>query len=261
MTVRFFEATPRTPAMCTATLLPIFSGPTGLRLVTSRDEKHARAAALPPRQNRFGPRAALLPIDPIGGGTWVAVNDAGVVVTLLNLNPEGARPVPADPISRGGVIPALMHHATAAAAAAQAGRFDAHAMLPFRLLIADDRSVAVVSADGRSIRVTPQAVRSDPLMLTSSGLGDRVVEGPRRALFEADAPCTATAQDRFHRHRWADRPQVSVAMHRADARTVSRTVVEVLPEAVTMTYTRVALDGTEGPAVTASLPRDAGASA
>ena len=120
----------------------------------------------------------------------------------------------------------------------------------------------MVRADGRDVRVDagPRGA-AIAMMLTSSGLGDHLVEGPRRTLFDADPPRTAAAQDAFHRHRWADRLPLSVAMHRDDARTVSRTVVEVTPEAVTMTYTPVRDDGTEGPAVTASLPRHAGVSA
>ena len=253
--------------MCTATLLP--PGPAapavtdapGLRLVTSRDEQHARAAALPPQLRTYGERTALLPIDPAGGGTWVGVNDAGLVITLLNLNVDDAPPVPVDAVTRGGVIPGLLHCATAHAAAAQAERLDARMMRPFRLLIADAHDVAEVRADGRTVRVDAGPRGSDALMLTSSGLGDHLVEGPRRMLFDAEPPRTAAAQDAFHRHRWADRLPWSVAMHRPDARTVSRTVVEVTPGKVTMSYTPVREDGTEGPAITASRPRHAGVSA
>jgi hypothetical protein len=68
----------------------------------------------------------------------------------------------------------------------------------------------------------------------SSALGDPLVK-PRLALFEAmvrgpfDAPgpAQALAQDRFHRHVWPGRSEISVLMSRPDARTVSITSVEV----------------------------------
>jgi len=53
-------------------------------------------------------------------------------------------------------------------------------------------------------------------MLTSSGLGDAVVDAPRRQLFERlvlrhERPWPL-AQDRFHAHRWPSRPDISVHM-------------------------------------------------
>jgi len=58
-----------------------------------------------------------------------------------------------------------------------------------------------------------------------------------------DSEESAATQDRFHAHSWPDRPELSVLMSRADARTVSITAVEVLPghglPSVTMAYTPV----------------------
>lgn len=259
---------PHSKPMCTATLLLLpasenFSTgtPAAFRLVTNRDELHDRNAAFPPQARRFGSRAALLPIDPTSDGTWVAVNDAGLAITLLNLNLGDAQPSPAGRSSRGAVIPSLMHHATAADAAAQARQLDAASMMPFRLLIADGRESFVVRSDGGAVTVADPQPAAQSAMLTSSGLGDDRVESPRRELFEASDFRTAADQDAFHRHRWPDRPHLSVAMHRDDARTVSRTVVEVTANAVAMTYTPIDFDGTEGEPVSVSLPRYAEASA
>ena len=65
-----------------------------------------------------------------------------------------------------------------------------------------------------------------PLLFTSSGLGDHLVEGVRRELFEGffagPAEGWRAAQDGFHRHRWEEgRGHLSVNMARPDARTVS----------------------------------------
>ena len=67
------------------------------------------------------------------------------------------------------------------------------------------------------------------MMLTSSGLGDELVEAPRRELFDAMlsfGECSRQRQDEFHRHSWGDRTYLSVCMRRTDAATTSYTVVE-----------------------------------
>jgi hypothetical protein len=78
-----------------------------------------------------------------------------------------------------------------------------------------------------------------PFMLTSSGLGDELVAPPRRELFDrmiTFGEQTPEAQDAFHRHAWPDRGYLSVRMRRADARTVSYTVVELSVHARNMRY-------------------------
>ena len=68
-------------------------------------------------------------------------------------------------------------------------------------------------------------------MFASSGLGDHLVEGVRRELFDelfAAAPeAWASAQDAFHRHRWPGREYLSVNMSRAEARTVSHSTIDL----------------------------------
>jgi len=99
-----------------------------------------------------------------------------------------------------------------------------------------------------------------PVMFTSSGLGDARVEGPRRELFHdwfGDDPAQWPAQqDAFHRHRWPDRPELSVCMSREDARSVSLTVVEVTAAGVSLTYHGAPPDE-PGPDVTRRLARAA----
>ena len=46
----------------------------------------------------------------------------------------------------------------------------------------------------------------------------------------------AVAQDAYHRHRWPDRPYLSVCMSRPEAKTVSYTVTEVQSEHVRLAY-------------------------
>ena len=239
--------------MCTVTALPrsLLSGgiaatPLLLRVVHNRDEQLTRPAGLPPTEWAVGSRRALMPIDPQSGGTWIAANDAGVIFAILNANPAVSSAtrasVPQDrrqqPMSRGTIIPALVESATVSEALARAQCLPANSFAPFRLLLFDRFQLVECWPHDHRIRHR-RSFLSAPIMRTSSRLGDAVVAGPRRALFRRflNHPDHApVAQDRFHQHRWIGREAVSVNMRRSDARTVSRTVVEVGCETVLMSY-------------------------
>jgi hypothetical protein len=91
--------------VCTLTVIPQTSG--SVRIAFNRDESRTRPAGLPPSLQRIGSRAAVMPTDPLSGGTWLAVNDAGLALAVLNVNPtDRARNAPKPLRSRGAVIPA-----------------------------------------------------------------------------------------------------------------------------------------------------------
>jgi hypothetical protein len=226
-----------------------------MRVACNRDELTSRPPALSPRVVRVDGRRAVMPIDPAGGGTWVAANDACVVMALLNVNALGphhhAGPgasgddpdrTPSNFVrrnqvlrSRGLIIPSLLGCASTDDAVDAATCVHVADYAPFRLVLVNRESLADVVWDGRRLRVRFHAPDDRPAMFTSSGLGDHVVDPPRRALFEellrARGPGAAT-QDTLHGHQWLDRPHLSVCMRRAGARTVAHTVVEVSPDGV-----------------------------
>lgn len=237
--------------MCTVTIIrvapPVAPGAPWLRIACNRDELRSRPAALPPDIRRFGERTAVLPIDPLSGGTWIAANDAGLCLTLLNVNPfvrgEGrsAEPQPHRPYSRGEIIPKLLELDSASAALQRAAGLDPLQYPPFRLVLIDEQDIAALRSDGRQMEIDPakQFSGRPATMFTSSGLGDALVEPPRRALFDAmfgDPSDPIRIQDQFHRHFWRDRRPLSICMSRAEARTVSHTVVEIRPEQVLFRY-------------------------
>lgn len=253
--------------MCTVTIIPRLdpqSARAGFRLGCNRDELRTRPPATHPRTHRIGQRDVLMPVDPQSCGTWIAVNDAGLVATLLNVNARDYRDADHDaPRSRGLVVPALMHAADSGAALDALKQLRPADYSPFRLVIADNEHTAEVVGDGESFDVRRHALSDAPLMWTSSGLGDHLVEQPRRELFEkwfGDDPSKwAELQDAFHRHFWPDRPHLSVCMNRPDARTVSYSVVETDADRVRLRYYDEPPDAF-GPAEVAALVRQ-GASA
>lgn len=265
--------------MCTVSIIPLrFAAQRGqesihgFRLVTNRDENRARAAAVPPRWvdvgdgGRLGPESPmgrlLCPADAAAGGTWVGVTDRGMALCLLNGNP---RPYPAMPpverlVSRGAIVPMLSGEADATAVAEVVGRLDLERFAPFALLAVDlpeggesPRPPRVMRVQWDRRELSQMEYPAVPVCAVSSGLGDERVT-PRLGLFErlvgeGDAmggrsgqAGRAEAQDRFHRHVWRDRPEISVLMSRSDARTVSITTVEVVaarpaaPARISMVY-------------------------
>lgn len=67
--------------MCTLTYLPT---PTGYLLTSSRDESVERASAIFPIHKKVGDTTVLMPQDPLGGGSWIAVDYDGNTACLLN---------------------------------------------------------------------------------------------------------------------------------------------------------------------------------
>lgn len=234
--------------MCTVTIVPDdgTGGGKSFRIVMNRDELRTRRIARPPRLRRCGSHQAIMPIDADSGGTWIAVNDAGLAAMLLNVN-AARRLQPAcrgEKQSRGLIVPAIMDMASVNDAMSFAAAIDPMLYSPFRLVVTDGREVCDWRSDGRTIQCCERETLRGPVMCTSSGLGDALVQGPRSALFEkmfeVDAAGWREAQRTFHAHRWADQPELSVCMRRPDASTVSMTQVDVGDERIVMRYVPVA---------------------
>lgn len=210
--------------MCTVSVI---TRPSGLRLVTNRDVPRSRSTAHPPTWREGGLHRAIWPTDPDGGGTWIGASQSGLVLCLLNLNPIPAPPADDSLTSRGVIIPDLIDHGDAASAMRALQDLDLGSFAPFRLIAADivEGDVRVLEAEWHEALTSRE--HSTPACFVSSGLGDSRVL-PRLPLFDDRVrEGDAIAQDCFHRHQWPGRPEISVLMSRADARTVSITTVEL----------------------------------
>ena len=222
--------------MCTVTIVPAGDG---FRLGCNRDERRDRAAASPPALHGLPHRTAIFPVDPVGRGTWVGVNNAGLAAALLNRTIDVAPPVDSPRRSRGLIVPDVLDCASLNDALEMAVALNANDFDRFRLVIVQQATVATLTSDGTTLAVEVTDL-TRPLMLTSSSLGDALVEGPRRRLFErmfaGEERSWLRAQSRFHRHQWRSRRDISVRMERADARTVSHTVVDVSALEIELRY-------------------------
>jgi hypothetical protein len=223
--------------MCTVTVVP---HATGVRLLCNRDERRSRPAALPPRPYDLGGTQAIFPVDPQGEGTWIGCNGAGLAVALLNRNVPSRTGDDRLKRSRGLIVREVLRRTRLAAAVQNVLDLDPRSFAGFRIVIVQDRSVAIVASDGASIVRRPLRVLHTPLLLTSSSLGDRLVTPPRRRLFDRlvlrSGRRWLAGQARFHEHQWTARPEISVRMERVDALTVSRTVVDLINDRCELRY-------------------------
>ena len=219
--------------MCTVSAARAPDG-TALRVLVNRDERRLRMLARPPERVVVDGVPAVWPVDQEAGGTWAAVTAHGLAFALLNVSRAGSSGGHCgDLISRGAVIPFL---AASCDLDDVVDRFaDGPAQwncLPFQVLVASCERVLLLRPRG-SVALEP------PAIVSTSSLGDDLVEGPRRELFDSLLRSSQTAwhaQDRLHQHAWPDRRHLSVLMSRVDACTVSRTEMIVHHDRVEMRY-------------------------
>lgn len=237
--------------MCTVTFLPLDHG--GYLLGTNRDESPSRGEARAPAVRVTAGRRVLAPMDTDAGGTWIATDEQGRTLCVLNGDRPPVLPVPEAPLSRGVLVlrlmetPAIDSVESRLRATVGTGRL---AVKPFKLLVAEPGSEGrpaqshLLQWDGARIE---RFDASGPRMLVSSTFEADAVDAHRRDDFlawrerhgSASGPELVGALKAWHASHRAERPSgdaYSVCMHRDDARSVSFTLVRVGPESVRMSY-------------------------
>ncbi len=122
--------------MCTVTLLRRPSSSWPLIIAANRDEMQDRPWRAPGRHWPDRPDV-IGGMDELAGGSWLAMNDHGVVAAMLNrkgtLGPQQGKR------SRGELVLDALDHADAAEAAAMLVQLDGRAYRPFNMVVADNR--------------------------------------------------------------------------------------------------------------------------
>ena len=142
-----------------------------LIVAANRDERRARPTIPMTRLEGAGGELAILGgRDEVGGGTWLATNEAGVVAGLTNRplrdGPDTAKR------SRGELPLALARHPTAAAAVDAFGTaIDPSAFNPSWLLVADRHDVFFVDVTGTD-QVVVEHLRPGVHVLENRTLGE-----------------------------------------------------------------------------------------
>ena len=155
--------------MCLLIVLSRLDSDTPLLMAANRDERLDRDAVVATVLVPDGPRV-LGGRDGLAGGTWLAVNEYGLVVGLTNRPSPGGR----DPAkrSRGELPLALAQHKDATSAVEEfAVRFRADDYNPAWLLVGDRRSLFYLEMGGQG---APEVQRLPPglFVLANGPLGE-----------------------------------------------------------------------------------------
>ena len=213
--------------MCTVTWL---QAEDGYHLFCNRDEKLTRKPALPPRLGvRDGVRY-LAPIDGDFEGAWIATNEFGVSLCLLNggLLKGTAGPRPGTVRSRGLLLLDLVSSRSLEEVvnAVEAAELTLYASFTLAALSPGEPAVVIEWNGSRSsFRTQPEAC----CMLTSSSFDTEAVKRIRAEEFArlVGESCSATRLQEFHRSHAPSKSAYSPCMHRQDAETVSFSRLDV----------------------------------
>ena len=150
--------------MCTLVILrrPEHAWP--VVIGANRDEMIDRPA-LPPGRHWPDRMEVVGGLDLEAGGSWLGVNDWGVVAAILNR--QGSLGPAAGLRSRGELVLEALDHADAVAAAAALSYLDPAAYRTFNLIVADNRDAFWLRHDGEG-RVAAHPI-ADGLSLIAAG--------------------------------------------------------------------------------------------
>lgn len=176
--------------MCTVVILRRPDHPWPLVIGANRDESRSRPWRAPGRHWPDRPHV-VAGLDELAGGSWLGVNDDGVVAGVLN-RPSSLGP--ADGLRSRGELPLeALDHAEARVAASALAGLETHSYRTFNMVVADARQalwLRSVGGEGTYAEGAPVQVAVIPpgiSMLTAFDLNDP--ESPRvrfhRPRFEA----------------------------------------------------------------------------
>lgn len=141
-----------------------------LIIAANRDEMRDRPSKAPARhwEDRDHVTAGL---DELAGGTWLGMNDDGVVAGILNrINSLG----PADDKRSRGELPLeALDHADARTAAEAFSALNPDAYRPFNMVIADASESYALVNDGTGGAITSERMQPGVSMVTAYGMNDK----------------------------------------------------------------------------------------
>lgn len=209
----------------------------GYEVFFNRDELNTRGAEKSPQVHLAGNVQYLAPTDSDGGGTWIASNQYGLTLCLVNFY-TGESFDPRGHLSRGMIVPQLMSCETLADVQAQIQSWDLKQFRPFRLTgLSLHEPVWLAAWDGHHLNINAQADDMRPVV--SSSFQTRDVEASRRNYFLQifqNTTLDSAVLDAYHHSRYPELSAYSVCMKRPDARTVSFCRVAVTPSKIEFVY-------------------------
>ena len=222
--------------MCTLTVV---TGNDTYLMAMNRDEKIARGAGLPPEIHEFDGTRVIYPSDG-NGGTWLATNEYGIALALLNWNDIAPYTAAAKKRSRGRVIPALIDSRSLSDLHEVFGVSNFRGMMPFRLIGVFPSEEEIWEWRWDSVRLDFRVHAWEARHWFSSSLSDERAESVRGAACRAACYQLDTSSAPWLRRLHASHVggPFSLCVHREDVKTLSYTEVMVKSGSVNMCHFR-----------------------
>ena len=221
--------------MCTITFI---ARKKGYCLGMNRDEKLTRPIALPPRLKKVDGRAVVCPSEP-DGGTWIALNDSGATLALINWYSITDR-VRTDPISRGKIVNTVNAATVPAGVESALDQILLKRINPFRLIGVFQATREVAEWRWDLKRLVRQNHKWKSQQWISSGFDEPATQRVRGKVFrQLQRQRSVGTLNWLHRLHRSHKPQAgpfSTCMHRADAATVSYTEIAVSEQSAVFCY-------------------------
>jgi hypothetical protein len=221
--------------MCTVTFI---ARRRGYCLGMNRDEAVTRPAGLPPGKRLVDGRGVVCPSEP-GGGTWIAANDHGATLALVNWYSVKER-VGGAAVSRGEVVMAACAASSPASAEKALARLPIKQINPFRLVGVFPATREIVEWRWNLRRLVRRAHPWESRQWISSGHNEPAARRVRgKAFREAQTQDSAGSLAwlrRLHRSHAPEKGPFSTCMHRDGAATVSYTEVSVTTREIVMVH-------------------------
>jgi hypothetical protein len=240
--------------MCTFSFVPTKDG---YFAAMNRDERRTRRAALSPSTFRAGDLLAVYPFEE-GGGTWIACNQSGLTLALLNWNLSASQTLNKQR-SRGMLVPQLIGKSNLDEVTRTLGQLTLDGLLPFRLVGIFQNHEQIFEWRWNGISQAVLSFPWKPQHWFSSGASDEVAERLRGetcrvAWQEQDAGSLPWLRTLHSSHGLAAGP-FSVCAHRLDAGTVSYSEISFDTNSVTFRYVDGSPCRTTGAVSALTIPR------
>ncbi len=205
----------------------------------NRDERLTRVPALPPQMFRSGDLLAVYPHEP-EGGTWIASNERGITLALLNWNLRGGQSVMDNRSSRGSIIPHLITQHDVVDVTQKLNTLSLQGILPFRLVGIFWRERELYEWRWNGAALTRVSFPWRPGHWFSSGISDAMAGRARRehsrlAWQDANAGTLPWLRE-LHRSHGPRPGAFGICVHRNDAATISYSEVIYAPGTLTFNY-------------------------
>jgi len=210
----------------------------GYDVFFNRDEQHSREKAIQPSLQHNS--LIIMPIDPQGGGTWIASSQFGSTLCLLNnYQKQAAMSQLKTYKSRGQLIPLLLKAHDQSDIGQKLGTLDLSQYLAFSLCVfhsdlnTTENTVLVYQWDGHTLT---QETATQPVI--SSSIQREQVINSRTELFRKTVGTDSNRQKHlaYHASHLPEKGFLSVCMHRDDAQTQSLCHISVNKHSVSFSY-------------------------